>query len=389
MLGIPRSLNCFAMKLPKASKAIPKKLPPRATPSSVRSPKPLTPPQFKPVWKGPGQKAPLKPAPVKLAPVVEKVPFHDPQPAIEAAVAEEQKAQKAEEHKGKVFRWRTWVAVPAGLAAFGIGMYMVQLWISLNKEGPALESIPEDLIDRFDKEAEIYDEKVGISEMLLRLNSKRKALTQKIHGNVLEVAVGTGRNFAYYPTKQCNTVTLLDASAPMLAVAKRKWKDEQPEYFHRVFFKHQSALDPITPPFDAQGGYDTVLQTLGICSTPDPVRLLRNLEAATKEDGQILLLEHGKSHYEWLNKLLDKTAPAHADRHGCWWNKDIGKIVKESALEVVNIKRYNFGTTWWVELKPRKGVRQNSAVVQQVTKEEPRVAPESQVTQKPWWNLWK
>jgi methyltransferase OMS1 len=288
----------------------------------------------------------------------------------------------------KINRWRQLPLVVCGLTAFGIGMYTVQLIISLNKEFPEGD-VPEDLIDRFDKEADGYDEKVNTAEKLLFLRSKRKALMKRVKGHVLEVAVGTGRNIAYYPTKQCDTVTLLDASGPMLAVAKRKWKDEQPEYFHRVFFKQQSALDPITPPYGAQDGYDTVLQTMGLCSTSEPVRLLQNLEAATKEDGQILLLEHGKSHYQWLNDILDKTAPAHADEHGCWWNKDIGKIVEESGLDVVEIKRYNFGTTWWVELKPRKGLRQKADRVKQAAEETGRIAAEAAVTQKPWWNVWK
>lgn len=286
-------------------------------------------------------------------------------------------------------RWRQTPLLICGLAAFGIGVYSVQLWISLTRESDS-EEIPYDLSDRFDKEAEGYDEKVNMAETLLMLNSKRKAIMQRAQGHVLEVAVGTGRNFGYYPTKKCATVTLLDSSGPMLAVAKRKWKDTHPEYFNRVFFKQQSALDSITPPYGAQDGYDTVIQTMGLCSTPEPVRLLRNLEAATKEDGgQILLLEHGKSHYQWLNNLLDKTAPAHANEHGCWWNKDIGKIVEESGLEVVEIKRYNFGTTWWIELKPRKGMRNKVAAIKQSAKELQMPPEPAVVAQKAWWSPWR
>jgi methyltransferase OMS1 len=302
-------------------------------------------------------------------------------------LSEEEK--QAPQHIQKLNRWRQWPLFVMGLAAFGLGIYGVQLYISV-VEAPEVDNVPYDLSDRFDKEAEGYDEKVDMAEMLLFLNSRRKAITQRAKGHVLEVAVGTGRNIPYYPTKNCDTVTLLDQSAPMLAVAKRKWKDQQPEYFHRVFFKHQSALDPITPPHDAQDGYDTVIQTMGLCSTPEPEKLLRNLEAATKEDGgQILLLEHGKSHYEWLNKLLDKTAPAHANEHGCWWNKDIGKIVEDSGLTVVDIKRYNFGTTWWLELKPRKGMRSKQAKQADLVAEVVPVSPEDPVTQKPWWALWR
>jgi methyltransferase OMS1, mitochondrial len=109
----------------------------------------------------------------------------------------------------------------------------------------------------------------------------------------------------------------------------------------------------MTPP---NGSYDTIIQTMGICSTPNPVRLLNNIGTHCKKDnGRILLLEHGRSHYEFINKILDSLAPTHADKFGCWFNRDIGEIVNDSDLEVVEIKRYNFGTTWWVELRPPRG----------------------------------
>ncbi|KAF1968858.1 S-adenosyl-L-methionine-dependent methyltransferase [Bimuria novae-zelandiae CBS 107.79] len=360
-------------KIPKAPKRIPKPHTPPAPPPRARpqypAPRPFVPPKpsdgAKRVW--------------------------EERPRIaDHILSEEQK--RAPSYVNKVQRWRQLPIMFGGLTAFAMGLYGFQLYYSI-ANAEEVENLPEDFIDRFDKEADGYDEKVNMAETLLFLNKRRKDLTKKVRGHVLEVAVGTGRNIDYYPTKQCATVTLLDYSAPMLAVAKRKWKDTHPEYFSRVFFKHQSALDPITPPFDAKEGYDTVIQTMGICSTPDPVKLLHNLEAATNENGgQILLLEHGKSHYQWLNDLLDKTAPGHADAHGCFWNKDIGKIVEESGLEVVNIKRYNFGTTWWIELKPRKGMGYKRTIVDAVvgaaTGEDKSSASASAVPQRPWWSLW-
>ncbi|KAF1920853.1 methyltransferase OMS1 mitochondrial precursor [Ampelomyces quisqualis] len=294
---------------------------------------------------------------------------------------------KSAQHQAKLRRWRQWPMFGIGMMAFGLGTYGSMLYVSLNKDVEHKE-LPADLSDRFDKEAEGYDEKVDLAETLLFLTSKRKKLTAQAKGHVLEVAVGTGRNIAYYKTKHCATVTLLDSSGPMLAVTKRKWVDTHKEYFSRVFFKQQSGLDPIVPPYGAQDGYDTVIQTMGLCSTPEPVKLLQNIEACTNESGRILLLEHGKSHYDWLNDLLDKTAPAHADEHGCWWNKDIGKIVEESGLEVVKMQRYNFGTTWWLELKPRKGMRKGLAG--RIAEEEAPVGQaEPPVTQKASWSPWR
>ena len=97
-----------------------------------------------------------------------------------------------------------------------------------------------------------------------------------------------------------------------------------------------------------------MIQTMGLCSTSNPSGLLTHLGDLTNPaTGRILLLEHGRSHYDWLNRMLDDSAAAHANKHGCWWNRDIGKIVEESGLEVVKMKRYLLGTTWWVELKPK------------------------------------
>jgi methyltransferase OMS1 len=175
----------------------------------------------------------------------------------------------------------------------------------------------------------------------------------------------------------------------MLAVAKKKWKDEHPEYARRIFWRTQSALEPIAPPAQSPDGFDTVIQTMGLCSTGDPVKLLQNLGEVTKPDGgRILLLEHGRSHYAWLNRVLDKTAAAHADEHGCWWNKDIGKIVEDSGLEVVKLERYDFGTTWWVELKPKARRRTVEKVEQSAVDAAAGGKLQDKVSQRPWWAFW-
>jgi methyltransferase OMS1 len=109
---------------------------------------------------------------------------------------------------------------------------------------------------------------------------------------------------------------------------------------------------------------------MGLCSTPDPAALLCQLGRFVKPDtGRIILLEHGRSHYQWMNNILDQHAPAHADRHGCWWNRDIGEIVERSGLEVVKMRRFHLGTTWWVELKVKTNRKDEKEEVAAVDKE--------------------
>ena len=60
--------------------------------------------------------------------------------------------------------------------------------------------------------------------------------------------------------------------------------------------------------------------------------------------GTILLLEHGRSGYfSWLNDVLDKSAPDHAAKWGCWWNKDIPALLEASGLQLLSYHTWHFG----------------------------------------------
>lgn len=256
----------------------------------------------------------------------------------------------------KTFRKGPWII--GGLAVYSFTAYGVFLYNSLNRieEISQTLNVPEDVSDRYNNTAKDFDNEVNLTERIMGIGWLRKSMAKRASGDVLEVSVGTGRNMKYYKLKKCKSITMVDQSGEMIEIARQKFKALYPTY-RTCTFLTQSALDQITCP--TSDGFDTIVQTMGLCSTPHPSELLAHLGAlANLSHGQILLLEHGRSHYAWLNRLLDKSAPAHADRHGCWWNRDIGRIVEESGLEVVTIKRYHLGTTWWVELKPSTRVKQ-------------------------------
>lgn len=239
--------------------------------------------------------------------------------------------------------------------------------------------MPLDVSDRYDKTAANYDTEVNTSEWMMGLGKKRKELVERARGNVVEVSCGTGRNMEYYQLGErrgtdkqgkaevqgCRSVTFVDLSGEMVEVAREKFEKMFPAFKDNnsnnkrraavpVVFRAQDAMQPIQPAMRLQNEkFDTVIQTMGLCSHPDPVQLLKHMGTITEpERGKILLLEHGRSHYGWVNRLLDELAPAHADRHGCWWNRDIGEIVERSGLEVVEARRWHLGTTWLFVLAP-------------------------------------
>jgi methyltransferase OMS1, mitochondrial len=258
--------------------------------------------------------------------------------------------------------------------------YTCYLYISLQRaiaEGTNID-IPSDVSHRDNTIANTFDSSVDSTEKLIGLTRLRRKMIEQASGDVCEVSIGTGRNLTFYDWdfKGLNGVrnhqdkrgkvksfTAVDKSPEMLEIAYEKFSKEYLGILG-VRWVIQDATEPLpSPPVSAneRGGnkagkkYDTIVQTMGLCSTSDPVGLLQNLgRSVDEEHGRILLLEHGRSTWNWLNYILDGLAPRHALEFGCIWNKDISQILEESGLEIVKLKRKHFGTTWWVELRPRR-----------------------------------
>lgn len=259
-------------------------------------------------------------------------------------------------------------------------------------------SVQVDVSSRYNSIADKFDETVDSNEYWLGITSLRKNLVQQAYGHVLEISVGTGRNLSFYDwnTHDLNGVgrpyatdktkkgkvtsfTAIDISPEMLKIARKKLDVLIPG-FKNVRWIQGDAVVPSTipsPPENLPGEdikenlkYDTIVQTMGLCSVKDPVGLLRNLgEYIKEEDGRILLLEHGRGRWKWLNFMLDKTAKEHALAFGCWWNRDIQNIVEKSGLQIVKIttpKWWHGGTTWWIELKKTNSKPSEKKVVGEI-----------------------
>lgn len=246
-----------------------------------------------------------------------------------------------------------------------------------------------DVSNRWRDESRDFDQEVELAEKLGFMKAKRRRLVNEAYGNVLEVSVGTGRNMDLYDLRPyhksenrstgrsrqriVSSLTFNDQSEVMVEHARNKFEameaatrpDQQFNGAVRFIVGDASTPGIIDRP---QGGYDTIVQTMGVCSTANAVDLLQRLGNLCRQPGEvsphlessqddgrggkILLLEHGRGTWSFLNRFLDDGAKMHAAHYGCWWNKDIQRVVKDSGLVVDRMRRYNFGTTWEIVLRP-------------------------------------
>lgn len=220
----------------------------------------------------------------------------------------------------------------------------------------------------FHKIASVYDSQISSEENVMLLPLFRKCLLYfHAKGKVLEVGAGTGRNLDYYSfskSRQPNDggvdeVILTDISEEMLRQARDKVKQHKNKERFGLFVADAKEMTKYYP----DDSFDTVVDTFGLCSFDDPVKVLKELQRVCKPDGKILLLEHGRSKSCGpLTNYLDKTAERHAKNWGCVYNRDLDSILKESGVIVETLHTWHFGTTYYVVCRPSASGDDNNAI---------------------------
>ncbi len=199
----------------------------------------------------------------------------------------------------------------------------------------------DELQTKYNQFARWYDFGEALPEALA-VRKLRRELLQKASGRVLETAVGTGKNLRYYP-RTCH-ITAVDLSPGMLKMARKRATRLG---LHVDFFTG----DGETLPF-LDETFDTVVDSLTICTFTDPIAALREMARVCRPEGRILLLEHGRSDREWLGRWQDRRAERHVQKFGCRWNLNPPALVREAGLPVRASRRRFFGIFWAMEAAP-------------------------------------
>jgi ubiquinone/menaquinone biosynthesis C-methylase UbiE len=135
-----------------------------------------------------------------------------------------------------------------------------------------------------DKEAPRYDRQMNFCDRALFPGGREWACEQA-QGDVLEIAIGSGRNLPFYPDGI--SLTAIELSPELLALARRRAAELGREIDLRLGDAQTLEL--------ADASFDTVICTLALCTIPDPAKAVAEAHRVLRPAGRYLAFEHVRS----------------------------------------------------------------------------------------------
>ena len=179
--------------------------------------------------------------------------------------------------------------------------------------------------DRYNRIAPVYDSMEWVTEWAAFQHWRQRLWTLVPSGRILEVGVGTGKNFTYH--RSPDNVIGIDISDRMLVKARQKAGDGDFD-----IQLHQADAQRLG---FADNSFDAAVATFVFCSVPDAVRGLRELGRVVKPGGKIVLLEHVRINQPAIiGKLMDWLDPLVVRLMGPHINRRTVENVKKAGLEV-------------------------------------------------------
>jgi ubiquinone/menaquinone biosynthesis C-methylase UbiE len=149
---------------------------------------------------------------------------------------------------------------------------------------PARETETERVRRIQDKEAPRYDRQMGFLERVFFGGGREWACSQ-VQGEVLEIAIGTGRNLTYYPDNV--RPTGVELSPEMLAIARQRAAQLGRDVDMRIGDAQQLEFE--------DQSFDSLIITFALCTIPDDRVAASEAIRVLRPGGRLALLEHVRS----------------------------------------------------------------------------------------------
>jgi ubiquinone/menaquinone biosynthesis C-methylase UbiE len=186
--------------------------------------------------------------------------------------------------------------------------------------------------DIFRKQAPKYDRSMGRWERVL-FAGNREWVCSRATGDVLELAVGTGRNLAYYPAGV--RLTGIELSPEMTELARARARELGRDADLRVGDVQALELE--------DESVDTVVCTYGLCTIPDDRAAVRESRRVLRPGGRFVLAEHVRSPNPVIQAIERAIDPLSVRFGGDHLTREPLEHLRAEGFEIEELERSKLG----------------------------------------------
>src|SRR5512146_1787482 len=160
-----------------------------------------------------------------------------------------------------------------------------------------------------------------------QITKQREKVVPQAEGRVLELGIGMGLNLAFYDAARVSSVTGVDPSPELRAIA------QQAEHDPRIRVQVDDGTAESLPFED--GSFDSVVCTFTLCSVCTPAAALSEARRVLKPGGSFLFCEHGLAPDPGIAKWqrrLDGIWPRVFG--GCHLSRPVTKAIQEAGFKL-------------------------------------------------------